>query len=77
MAILVCVATPVRAEGPATGPSSQGGEANDVAPTGIEKPLEPSRVVPDPSEGMPPQNADAPDKLQEPKVKAEPESDNK
>lgn len=73
IACAVCAVTPVFAEGPAAAPSSQGGDASDVAPSGVEKPLESTRVVPDASEGMPPQNADPPNKLDEPKVKAEPE----
>lgn len=77
IACALCAATPVFAEGPAAGPSSQGGDASDVAPSGVEKPLEPTRVIPDASEGMPPQNAEPPNKLDEPKVNADPEQDAK
>jgi hypothetical protein len=47
---------PAQAEGPAAGPSSQGGEKSDVAPTGVEKTLPPTRITPDPSEGKVPSN---------------------
>ena len=61
------------AEGPATGPSSQGGDQTDVAPTGVEKPLPPTRTTPDPSEGkLPTDQAETPAEVEGPKVKAEP-----
>ncbi len=73
-AFCFALVTPALAEGPAAGPSSQGGDKADVAPTGVEKPLEPKRVVPDASEEpQPSANTDAPNELEEPKVKAEQE----
>ncbi len=72
-AALLPLTAKARAEGPAAGPSSQGGDKRDVAPTGVEKPLPPTRQQPDPSEGKPPTDpTDTPAELEGPKVKAEP-----
>lgn len=54
LAFILLAAAPALAEGPATGPSSQGGKPTDTSPQGVEKPLDPTRVVPDPSEGKTP-----------------------
>lgn len=71
--VLAMSVQPAFAEGPATGPSSQGGDESDTAPHGVEKSLNPQRVKPDPSEDKPSTNTATPEKLDEPKVKAEPD----
>lgn len=73
LALVTLISAPAWAEGPATGPSSQGGDASDVAPAGVEKPLEPDRTMPDASEDEPPTDSASPDELDEPKVDADPE----
>jgi hypothetical protein len=72
-AALLMLTSPAWAEGPAAGPSSQGGDKSDVSPTGVEKPLPPTRTTPDPSEGrLPTGQSETPAEVEGPRVEAVP-----